>query len=41
VLIKNVVSVMLSITGKIDLTVKRNNCTLEVGSAAILTVFLS
>lgn len=37
---KNTVSVTLSVTGKGDLTVKRN-CTLEIGSAVILTVLLS
>ena len=39
--IKSTVSVTLSVTCKVDLAVKRNNCTLVVESAAILTVLLS
>jgi len=39
--IENTVSVTLSVTCKVDLAARRNNCTLHIGSAAILTVLLS
>jgi hypothetical protein len=34
---RNTVSVTLSVTDKVDLAVKRNNCSLDVESAAVLT----